>query len=304
MSLEAYAIFDAVVKEKSFYHAAGRLNLSPSAISHSISNLENRFHVKLFNRSKTGVTLTSAGADLLPYIERVLKTEEMLQHQVRLIMGEEMGTVRIGLFNSVCISWFPHIMRTYREKHPNIEVIVMEGGYKDILDWIAAKAVDLAFISSTVYKGKNFTSLHHDNMICIAPKDFVPINKTYVTAEDIMANHVIFQTGHNNAEIEQYFARHNLPLESKFIISDDQSFISLVECGFGLCLLQELNMYGSNFNINIFPLRPRIYRDIGLVLADPAYSTAPVIHMHGHIVQTVRALTSQSSALDSIDENL
>ena len=292
MSLDAYAVFAAVVEEKSFFRASERLNLSPSAVSHCISNLEDRFHLKLFNRSKTGASLTGVGEELYPYISHVLQMEEILQHQVQLILGEEIGTVRIGLFNSVCISWLPEIIHTFREQHPGIEVIVLEGSYEDILGWISAKAVDIAFVSTTIFDPKKVTLLHKDRLICIAPRGFVPVHETYVTAEDIRNNHIIFQADRNNAEVERFFLQHNLFPQSRFHINSDQSFLSLVECGFGLCVLQELNMHHSTANVSIFPIEPPIYREIGLVLSDPQYASPPVRCMHKHIVDTVRRLTA------------
>lgn len=297
MSLDAYAIFAAVVEEKSFFRASERLNLSPSAISHCISNLEDRFHLKLFNRAKTGASLTGVGEELYPHILHVLQMENILQHQVNLILGKEIGTIRIGLFNSVCISWLPEIIRTFRKQHSQIEVVVMEGSYKDILGWISTKAVDIAFVSTTIFDAKKVTPLHKDRLICIAPKDFVPIHGTYVTAEDISKHHIIFQADRNNAEVERFFLRHNLRPRSRFRINSDQSFISLVECGFGLCVLQELNMHNSTADVNIFPIEPPMYREIGLTLSDPEYASPSVRCMYKHIVDTVHRLIATEDAL-------
>ena len=54
MTILAYQVFDAVVKERSFQKAAEAMNLTPSAISHTISSMEKELGFPLFVRSKQG----------------------------------------------------------------------------------------------------------------------------------------------------------------------------------------------------------------------------------------------------------
>ena len=61
MTLLSYEIFYTVVQEKSFQKAAKILNMTPSAISHSISSMEKELGFALFIRSKNGTVLTSNG---------------------------------------------------------------------------------------------------------------------------------------------------------------------------------------------------------------------------------------------------
>jgi DNA-binding MarR family transcriptional regulator len=59
------AAFVAVARCGGFRAAARRLNLSPSALSHSVANLETRLKVQLFHRSTRHVSLTEAGQRFL-----------------------------------------------------------------------------------------------------------------------------------------------------------------------------------------------------------------------------------------------
>ena len=74
MTILAYQVFYAVVKERSFQKAAESLNLTPSAISHTISSMEKELGFPLFVRSKQGVQLTGYGESLRPYILNVLQS--------------------------------------------------------------------------------------------------------------------------------------------------------------------------------------------------------------------------------------
>ena len=63
-------VFEAAARWQSFHAAALELNLTPSAVSHSIRKMEEALGLLLFERVGRGVALSSEGQTLLGYIER------------------------------------------------------------------------------------------------------------------------------------------------------------------------------------------------------------------------------------------
>ena len=59
--LAELSAFGAVARHKSFTRAAKEREVTASAISHAVSNLENRLGVRLLNRTTRNVSLTDAG---------------------------------------------------------------------------------------------------------------------------------------------------------------------------------------------------------------------------------------------------
>ena len=110
MSLWDYMIFDKIVETGSLREAADALHLTPAAVSHSLGKLEKRFALPLLVRSRSGIELTQYGRELLPHIRGALDADAKLQSEVSRIKGELHGSVRIGVFNSVCCSWMPAIL--------------------------------------------------------------------------------------------------------------------------------------------------------------------------------------------------
>lgn len=64
VSLQALKAFEAAARRGSFKLAAEELSLTPTAISHHISNLEGRLNVNLFHRQGRRIALTRAGERL------------------------------------------------------------------------------------------------------------------------------------------------------------------------------------------------------------------------------------------------
>ena len=111
MTLLTYQVFKTVAEMGSFRKAADVLGLTPSAISHTISTLEQELGFSVLNRSKSGVTLTNYGEHLMPYVNAVLNSDESLQQAVSEFKGLKQGTVKVGTFSSACTNFMPEVLK-------------------------------------------------------------------------------------------------------------------------------------------------------------------------------------------------
>ena len=105
MTLLSYEIFQTIIEQGSFAKAAQLLHLTPSAVSHSISSMEEEVGFPLFIRNKNGVQLTSAGEQICPYLQKIVAANNSLLQTVSQMKGLQTGTVKIGCVNSVCLAW-------------------------------------------------------------------------------------------------------------------------------------------------------------------------------------------------------
>ena len=194
MTLLTYQVFKTVAEIGSFQKAADILGLTPSAISHAISSMENELGFSLLTRSKSGVTLTNYGENLLPYVNAVLNSDESLKQAIAQFNGLKQGKVKIGVFSSVCTNWLPDIMNSIKEKYPEIKIEVFQGTYDDVAYWIKNGVVDLGFLSVSSAKDIPIEPLYRDPLYCILPKGTFPNKKkTHVTIEDMRHHQFVTQ---------------------------------------------------------------------------------------------------------------
>ena len=142
MTLLSYEIFQTVIDQGSFAKAAALLHLTPSAVSHSISSMEEEIGFSLFIRSKSGVQLTNAGEKIHPYIKKIITGNDNLMQVVAQMKGLQTGSVKIGCTNTVCLSWIPDIIRSFSMEHPQISLE-------------SPLTVPNTFVSYPAYCGKN-----------------------------------------------------------------------------------------------------------------------------------------------------
>ena len=135
--------FVVAVEEGNVTRAAERLGVSQPALSQQLKKLEHHLNAALLERSKRGVTLTSAGGAFLPYARRVL--QEL--HEARLVMGEieglERGHLTIGTVQSVNINLMPRALAKFGRRYPGVSINIRELASDQIEPQLAKGAFDV-----------------------------------------------------------------------------------------------------------------------------------------------------------------
>lgn len=290
MTLLAYQIFQTVVEQGSFQKAAEVLNLTPSAISHSISTAEKELGFPLFNRNKNGVTLTSYGESLQPYILTVLNSDLKLQQAVLEFNGLTQGSVKLGTFSSVCNTFIPDLVTSFSKLHPNIEIKIYQGTYDDVYNWLKTGVVDIGFLSESSCRDLEITPLYKDELLCVTPKSFHSSHKNYIDPQEIKNQNFVSQQESTDADIKNLFHKHQLKIRSSCHVVDDLSTIAMVAAGLGICITPRLVMTNIPYDVNIYSFHPAEYRTIGVCSQNTELMAPAVKSMYKHILSYFKNL--------------
>jgi DNA-binding transcriptional LysR family regulator len=116
--------FVAVAEELHFHRAAQRLHMAQPPLSQAIRKLEDQIGARLFERNNRNVMLTPAGASFLETARRVLaQVEEGAERSRRIAMGIE-GRLPIMFLDTAHYDLLPLILRTFKARYPNIELVL------------------------------------------------------------------------------------------------------------------------------------------------------------------------------------
>lgn len=132
--LFALTVFLSVAAHRSFRAAGIELNVTPSAVSHSVKSLEQRLDVRLFNRTTRSVSLTDAGerlaAKLRPAVSSIAEALQVVDD----FRESPSGTVRInsseGAIRLVLLPVLARFARDYPQVHLDI---VSDGRLSDVV---------------------------------------------------------------------------------------------------------------------------------------------------------------------------
>lgn len=285
MTILSYQVFQAVVEQGSFRKAAEVMNLTPSAVSHAISAMEQELGFTLFTRSKNGITLTNYGETLQPYINAVLSSEESLNQAVFNLNGLQQGIVKIGCFSSVCTNWLPDIIKSFKEEYPGINLEIYQGTYADVSEWIKNGTVDMGFLSVSSARDLPIVPLYRDPLLCVVPHGFAknPATKAITIAE--MHDKVfVSQMESTDADIQKFLQDNGLNVRSAYHVVDDLSQIAIVAKGLGICIMPQMVMNDIPYTVDMYPTDPQASRIIGISVRNPNFMAPAVKTLYEHII--------------------
>ncbi|MEV4005482.1 LysR family transcriptional regulator [Actinomadura sp. NPDC049753] len=166
MQLQQLAYFVAVAEVRHFTQAAELLRVAQPSLSKQIRALENELNVSLFSRARGNITLTPAGEALLPLAKRILADVDTARLEVQELVGLKRGRVRLGATPSLCAGLLADVLRRFHDAYPGIQLIVEEGGSRDLVRELTRGSLDMALV---------ILPLHGD-----PPLDTTPILREYL----------------------------------------------------------------------------------------------------------------------------
>src|SRR6185369_2089710 len=121
MDLYQLETFLAVAQEKSFSRAAQRLHRTQSAISQTISRLEEELGETLFDRSSRDGTLTDAGRLLVEYAEELLNLRSEAHDALAELRQLHQGKLVIAANEFTVLCLLP-VLNEFHRLHPTIKI--------------------------------------------------------------------------------------------------------------------------------------------------------------------------------------
>lgn len=126
MNLRQLRYFCEVVEAGSARAAAEKLFVAPTAISMQLSQLEETFGGRLFDRSSRPMALTPLGQFVYPKAKELLSSASRLSEEARGIASGQLGWLGIGFTRSVIFSFLPAAVRSMQAAFPRVRIDLVE----------------------------------------------------------------------------------------------------------------------------------------------------------------------------------
>jgi DNA-binding transcriptional LysR family regulator len=143
------SVFAAVARAGGINRAAQALNTVQSNVTQRIRQLERELGVTLFHRHSRGVTLTPAGAQLLPYAQRI---GHLIGEARRAATNgaEPAGRLAIGSLETTAARRLPPILSAYASAYPKVDIVLETGTTAELLGRVIERRLEGAFLAGPV----------------------------------------------------------------------------------------------------------------------------------------------------------
>ncbi|MBO4266840.1 MAG: LysR family transcriptional regulator [Lachnospiraceae bacterium] len=121
MTIIQLETFLSIEKNGSFSGAATELGYAQSTVTMQMKQLEDELGCLLFDRLGKKVVLTAEGDRLLGYAKKMIEIEREIKLAVP--EGDEpVGTLRLGVSESLCYNRLPQILMNYKRSFPGVSI--------------------------------------------------------------------------------------------------------------------------------------------------------------------------------------
>ncbi|TQM09987.1 LysR family transcriptional regulator [Pseudonocardia kunmingensis] len=138
--------FAAVAEEENLTRAAARLYVSQPALTKQVRRLETLLGVRLFTRSRSGMSLTEAGRSLARSAPALLADWQRMAAETKAAAARECRVLRVGFLGSAANEQTQQIIADFVERRPGWRVDMRQGSWSDPTAGLGTGTVDVALL--------------------------------------------------------------------------------------------------------------------------------------------------------------
>ena len=226
--------FSAVAEEGSYSGAARRLGLSQPAISQAIRDLEQAFHVRLFERRGRNLVPTDVSMELAPIAAEIQSLEDRALRLLRDRDQKRVGTLRVGLGNSM-----PGIaiIGAFQRNVPTVKVTVEFGNFSSIIDAVLENRVDVGLLPNVPGDSRfvRKTCLVQD-VVAVVPTSHRLAAQRSISIRELMGERLIFRSQGSSTQkvVDRAFRAAGLAPEPVMVLETRDGVCEAVATGLGI----------------------------------------------------------------------
>jgi LysR family transcriptional regulator, transcriptional activator of the cysJI operon len=235
-------VFRAVARHLNFRIAAEELLLTQSAVTQQIKALESEMDVPLFDRAGGRVSLTPAGAALLPFADRLAALAAEAREAVAAANGASTGRLVLGASQTIGQYLLPRLIAGFLEQNPKVDISVIGGNTQTILEALVEHRVQLCLIEGpAMRRDVQVEPFMEDHMVCVVPSGHEWADQEIDVNELQQATLVARELGSGSRRIvEQAMEKAGLEVKKlRLLMTFDstEGLLSAVEAGLGVAFV-------------------------------------------------------------------
>ncbi|KYF96587.1 transcriptional regulator [Sorangium cellulosum] len=246
-------VFEAVARTGGIGKAALELRTVQSNVTARVRHLEEELGVRLFERHRRGVMLTSAGKQLLPYALQVGRLLTEAEEIVR--RGDEpVGTLALGSLETTAALRLAPVLSAYHRAHPRVDIALRTGTTASLTADVLGRRLEGALVVGPVrHEELVEEKLIEEELVVVAPAAW----PTWVPREG-GARIVVFRAGCSYRQrLEALLAGKGLVATRLLEFGTLDGILGCVAAGIGITMLPRAvvarSALGADLSIHPLP---------------------------------------------------
>ncbi len=240
MTIRHLKIFVAVAEWENMSRAAKELYISQPSVSQAMRELEEHYHVRLFERLAKKLYITDAGKQLLPYARHIIDSFEQMEDLMN--TARERPTLRIGASVTVgtCLLR-DFVKRLEEEKQLEVEVIINN---TEVIERLVSESqIDIAIVEGSVHNIDMIqVPIYRDELVLVVGRPHPFYGVTSMSLHNLNNQCIISREdgSQNRNQYEQLLEEHHIVMKHKWQCTNTEAIKNIVIQGDGIAILSEL----------------------------------------------------------------
>jgi LysR family hydrogen peroxide-inducible transcriptional activator len=260
----------AVADTLGFHKAAAYCHASQPTLSAQVQQVESVLGVRIFERDRRRVLVTSAGADIVARARRVLVEVDDLIAAAARLREPFAGTLRIGVIPTIAPYLLPEVMPKVGAKYPKLALVFREEKTSEIVRELADGAIDAGLLATEAdVRECAHAEIAKDPFVAALPKGHPLARKKRLNLSDLEGQRVLLlDEGHCFRDQALALCSKAKATETTFRATSLATLAQMVSSGGGITLLPSIAVPVENRRgqLEVRPFaRPAPGRTIALV---------------------------------------
>jgi len=185
MQIETLKVFCDLVDTESFSEAARRNQITQSAVSQQIRNLEVRYGVRFFERSRKNFSITPEGETFHQYARDIFETYREIEVKLGNLGETVKGSLNVGVIASFGLHDLPAIEAEYRSRFPDVKIEATYARWDEIYDLVLEGRVDIGIVAYPKRRAEVVIDLFNEQpLVALFPPDHSFSSQATVSLKD------------------------------------------------------------------------------------------------------------------------
>ncbi len=236
MKISFFDTLDAVLRSGSLTGAARAMNVTPSAVSMQMKQLEAHFGQPLFDRAGLRVRPTPLAREIVGVLREPMQRVEALRTRTSTRVE---GRVRLGVIETMQSSLLPAATLYLRERYPALDVRPERGRTVELIEAVKAGRLDAAVVVQPSTGGSQRLVWHpvfRSELALVAPPH---VAETRIPALFKSHDWIRFDPSTSGGRLAQRWVTKHVPeARATMDLQSVQAVVAMVSAGLGVSVVQ------------------------------------------------------------------
>ena len=280
MNFRSLLHFLALAEHLHFGQASVACNISISALSRSIRQLEGEVGARLFDRDNRSVTLTGKGQKFLQYAKNSTRQWRVICNELKDDSDNLQGEISLYCSVTASHSILFDLLNRFRPNHPGIEIKLHTGDPELAISRVMAghEEIAIAALPESPPKGLNTSAITESPLVFIAARDSaIVVPDSFAASASSVQNKkqwaevpmILSESGLARSRVNQWFRDIGVTPGIYAQVAGNEAIVSMVSLGLGVGVVPKIVLDNSPLadRIRIIEVEPTLAPyTVGLVV--------------------------------------